>query len=54
MKYVCAWCKTDLPGYQDDGSERVSHGICEPCALELLPVELHAEYFRRKELEGRI
>ena len=23
-------------------------------ALELLPVELHAEYHRRKELEGRI
>ena len=23
-------------------------------ALDLLPVELHAEYYRRKELEGRI
>lgn len=51
MIYVCAWCGAELPQSQDDGTERVSHGICEPCAFKMLPAELHDEYRYRKQLE---
>lgn len=54
MRYLCAWCNCELPGYQSNGDERVSHGICEPCLLKQLPAELHPEYYRRKELDGKV
>lgn len=42
MKYVCAWCGGALPGYNSDGSERVSHGICLSCVKKHYPAEYPA------------
>lgn len=36
MKYQCAWCKADLdPDRGELGQEKISHGICSLCAIEL-------------------
>lgn len=47
MIYLCAWCGVTLPGYDSNGDERESHGICEPCALVHLPSHLHGEFLER-------
>ena len=38
MTRICAWCSTIL-GTIDDGSDRVTHGICPACSAKLEPEE---------------
>lgn len=51
MTYQCAWCKEPLPGYDTNGDERQSDGICFPCAMKVLPAHLHEAFKQRLAAE---
>ena len=40
MKIVCAWCGKEIGERNSEGTEGVSHGVCEEC---LNKMELKAE-----------
>jgi hypothetical protein len=52
LQIVCCVCLEHKGEKEGHGAEGVTSTICAPCALTLLPADLHAEYLRRRELEG--
>jgi hypothetical protein len=52
LEVVCCVCGAHKGEKDGHGTEGITSTICAPCALTLLPADLHADYLRRRELEG--
>jgi hypothetical protein len=52
LEVVCCVCGAHKGEKEGHGATVITSTICTPCALTLLPADLHAEYLRRRELEG--
>jgi hypothetical protein len=51
LQIVCCVCLEHKGEKDGHGTEGITSTICEPCALTLLPPELHDRYRRLKALE---
>jgi len=51
MRHICAWCGEETEESEDDGSDQISHGICQKCAKKLKGGEFEEVDFHHPGLD---